>query len=123
MGKMEVAFDKKTDVVKFKAEISVKYLPHVIRKLVSRRLLELYEIPWIPLPLDCISLAENQVAPNIIAVIDKNDLPDGRARPRNTVSIRETKIGLLDRKINKVSTFETDNDRMVKLIPKTKRIE
>jgi hypothetical protein len=37
--------------------------------------------------------------------------------------MKETNIGLHERKINTVSTFVIASDRMVKLMPRTKRIE
>jgi hypothetical protein len=55
--------------------------------------------------------------------MDKKDLRDGISRPRKSVSMKETKIGLHERKINTVSTFVIASDRMVKLMPRTKRIE
>ena len=71
----------------------------------------------------CNSLAANHVAPNTMESMARNDLRDGISRPRKSVSMNETNMGLHARNSSTVSTFVMVSDRMVKLMPSTNRME
>ena len=71
----------------------------------------------------CNSLAANHVAPKTMESMARKDLRDGISRPRKSVSMNETNMGLHARNNITVSTFVMVSDRIVKLMPSTNRME